>query len=54
MHTVRERQKLIARVRRIRGQIEGIERALVAFGRGHRRRHCATARLLLTRAARVA
>ena len=29
MHTVREREKLIARVRRIRGQIEGIERAIV-------------------------
>jgi len=29
MHTERERDKLIARVRRIRGQIEGIERALV-------------------------
>jgi len=29
MHTVREREKLIARVRRIRGQLEGIERALV-------------------------
>ena len=29
MHTVREREKLIARVRRIRGQVEGIERALV-------------------------
>ena len=28
MHTVREREKLIARVRRIRGQIEAIERAL--------------------------
>jgi DNA-binding FrmR family transcriptional regulator len=28
-HTVREKQKLLARVRRIRGQIEGIERALV-------------------------
>jgi DNA-binding FrmR family transcriptional regulator len=28
MHTVRDREKLIARVRRIRGQIEGIERAL--------------------------
>jgi DNA-binding FrmR family transcriptional regulator len=28
MHTVRERDKLMARVRRIRGQIEGIERAL--------------------------
>ena len=29
MHTSRERDKLIARVRRIRGQIEGIERAIV-------------------------
>jgi DNA-binding FrmR family transcriptional regulator len=29
MHTAREREKLIARVRRIRGQIEGIERAIV-------------------------
>jgi DNA-binding FrmR family transcriptional regulator len=29
VHTVREREKLIARVRRIRGQIEGIERAIV-------------------------
>jgi DNA-binding FrmR family transcriptional regulator len=29
MHTARERDKLIARVRRIRGQIEGIERAIV-------------------------
>ena len=28
MHTVREKQKLIARVRRIRGQVAGIERAL--------------------------
>ena len=28
MHTVREKEKLVARVRRIRGQIEGIERAL--------------------------
>lgn len=28
MHTSREREKLIARVRRIRGQIEGIERAI--------------------------
>ncbi|MGL5166898.1 MAG: metal/formaldehyde-sensitive transcriptional repressor [Afipia sp.] len=27
-HTVREKTKLLARVRRIRGQIEGIERAL--------------------------
>jgi DNA-binding FrmR family transcriptional regulator len=29
MHTVRGKEKLIARVRRIRGQVEGIERALV-------------------------
>jgi DNA-binding FrmR family transcriptional regulator len=29
MHTTREREKLIARVRRIRGQIEGVERAIV-------------------------
>jgi DNA-binding FrmR family transcriptional regulator len=29
MHTVREREKLIARVRRIRGQIESVERAIV-------------------------
>lgn len=28
MHTARERQKLIARVRRIRGQIESVERAI--------------------------
>ncbi len=28
MHTVREKQKLLARVRRLRGQIEAIERAL--------------------------
>jgi DNA-binding FrmR family transcriptional regulator len=27
-HTTREKQKLLARVRRIRGQVEGIERAL--------------------------
>jgi DNA-binding FrmR family transcriptional regulator len=27
-HTIREKQKLLARVRRIRGQLEGIERAL--------------------------
>ncbi len=27
-HTIREKQNLLARVRRIRGQIEGIERAL--------------------------
>lgn len=28
MHTVREKQKLLARVRRMRGQVEAIERAL--------------------------
>ncbi len=28
MHTVRHKEKLLARVRRLRGQIEGIERAL--------------------------
>jgi len=27
-HTVREKQKLLARVRRLRGQIEAVERAL--------------------------
>jgi DNA-binding FrmR family transcriptional regulator len=29
MHTAREREKLVARIRRIRGQIEGIERAIL-------------------------
>ena len=29
-HTVREKSKLLARVRRIRGQVEAIERALEA------------------------
>jgi len=29
-HTIREKQKLLARVRRIRGQVEAIERALNA------------------------
>lgn len=29
-HTIRDKQKLLARVRRIKGQIEGIERALEA------------------------
>jgi DNA-binding FrmR family transcriptional regulator len=28
MHTVRQKQQLLARVRRIRGQVEAIERAL--------------------------
>ena len=27
-HTIREKQKLLARIRRIRGQVEAIERAL--------------------------
>jgi DNA-binding FrmR family transcriptional regulator len=27
-HTIRDRKKLLARVRRIRGQVDGIERAL--------------------------
>jgi DNA-binding FrmR family transcriptional regulator len=27
-HTIREKKKLLSRVRRIRGQVEGIERAL--------------------------
>lgn len=27
-HTIRDRQKLLARVRRIRGQVEAVERAL--------------------------
>jgi DNA-binding FrmR family transcriptional regulator len=30
MHTIREKAKLIARVRRIRGQIEAVERALAS------------------------
>ena len=29
-HTIRDKQKLLARIRRIRGQVEGIERALEA------------------------
>jgi DNA-binding FrmR family transcriptional regulator len=29
-HTIREKQKLLARVRRIRGQVEAIERALLS------------------------
>jgi DNA-binding FrmR family transcriptional regulator len=28
MHTVREKKKLISRIRRIRGQLEGVERAI--------------------------
>jgi DNA-binding FrmR family transcriptional regulator len=30
MHTVREKQSLLARVRRLRGQVEAIERAIEA------------------------
>jgi DNA-binding FrmR family transcriptional regulator len=30
VHTTREKAKLVARVRRIRGQIEGVERAIEA------------------------
>jgi DNA-binding FrmR family transcriptional regulator len=29
-HTIRDKQKLLARVRRIKGQVEAIERSLVA------------------------
>ena len=29
-HTIRQKEKLIARVRRLKGQIEGVERALEA------------------------
>lgn len=29
-HTIRDKEKLIARVRRLKGQVEGIERALEA------------------------
>ncbi len=29
-HTIREKQKLLARVRRIKGQVEAVERALVS------------------------
>ncbi|MBE0693457.1 MAG: metal/formaldehyde-sensitive transcriptional repressor [Aquamicrobium sp.] len=29
-HTIRQKEKLIARIRRIRGQLEGVERALEA------------------------
>ena len=29
-HTIRQKEKLIARVRRLRGQLEGVERALGA------------------------
>jgi FrmR/RcnR family transcriptional regulator, repressor of frmRAB operon len=31
-HTIREKQKLLARARRIRGQVEAIERALESEG----------------------
>ena len=36
-HTVREKSKLLARVRRIRGQVDAIERALEFGGRLRRR-----------------
>lgn len=29
-HTIRQKEKLIARVRRLKGQLEGVERALAA------------------------
>lgn len=29
-HTIRDKEKLIARVRRLKGQLEGVERALAA------------------------
>ena len=29
MHTAKQREKLLARVRRLRGQVEGVERAIV-------------------------
>jgi DNA-binding FrmR family transcriptional regulator len=29
VHTVQKKQKLISRVRRIRGQLEGVEKALI-------------------------
>ena len=32
-HTIRDQKKLLARVRRIRGQVEGIERALASEAR---------------------
>jgi DNA-binding FrmR family transcriptional regulator len=32
MHTVRDKQKLLARVRRMKGQVEAIERALEGEG----------------------
>ena len=32
-HTIREQKKLLARVRRIRGQVDGIERALSSEAR---------------------
>jgi len=30
MHTTRDREKLIARIRRIRGQVEAVEKAILA------------------------
>ncbi len=39
MHTVREKRKLLARVRRLRGQIEAIERALESEANGEQVPH---------------
>jgi FrmR/RcnR family transcriptional regulator, repressor of frmRAB operon len=38
-HTIREKQKLLARVRRLRGQIEAIERSLEAEAGCHQVMH---------------
>ena len=38
-HTIREKQKLLARVRRIRGQMEAIERALESNAGGEQVMH---------------
>jgi DNA-binding FrmR family transcriptional regulator len=38
-HTIREQKKLLARVRRIRGQVEGIERALASEAGCHQVMH---------------
>ncbi len=46
-HTVREKHKLLARVRRIRGQVEAVERALESEAGGERVMHL----LVSTRAA---
>ena len=43
-HTIRDKAKLLARVRRIRGEVEALERALEA-GKGHPRASELLARL---------